>query len=191
MSRTSRLSPGSPLVGVLLAKIECSQRATTKRSTGEVVHWSVGQVLHYNAVTRSLEPWFWYALVEEILVLTIDWLPSNRPVYSDSGLGSARVEPSNLEEHRRHFDFQAPSCLCALLEGTEYTESRIRVVFEGERSGLYVAECAEGRCGYSGEPLSIEMRDKTTYSPPQFLSMISIWCSGFASGNIQVKVSRL
>ncbi|KAH6872020.1 hypothetical protein BKA70DRAFT_1450456 [Coprinopsis sp. MPI-PUGE-AT-0042] len=63
-------------------------------------------------------------------------------------LGTSRVEPSGLEEYRRHHEFQAPSCLCALIDGDPYTETRIKMVERGERRGTYAAECVENRCGY-------------------------------------------
>ncbi|KAH6869034.1 hypothetical protein BKA70DRAFT_1452232 [Coprinopsis sp. MPI-PUGE-AT-0042] len=61
---------------------------------------------------------------------------------------TSRVEPSGLEDYRRDHEFQAPTCLCALIDGVPYTETRIGLVERGEHRGAYAAECAAKRCGY-------------------------------------------
>ncbi|KAH6905397.1 hypothetical protein BKA70DRAFT_1225772 [Coprinopsis sp. MPI-PUGE-AT-0042] len=90
------------------------------------------QVLHYNASTKRLEPWLW-------------------PVYDGEGNPKQQtscLEPSGLEDYRRYHEFQAPTCLCALIDGVPYTETCIGLVERGEHRGAYAAECAEKRCGY-------------------------------------------
>jgi hypothetical protein len=80
-----------------------------------------------------------------------------RPVDGETG---ERITPSELESHRRTHDFRAPCCLCALEQGSDYTESRIGLVnipLKGRGAflnGEYVAECAMGRCGYFGTLVS-------------------------------------
>ncbi|TEB34013.1 hypothetical protein FA13DRAFT_1789204 [Coprinellus micaceus] len=68
-----------------------------------------------------------------------------------------RIPPCDLESFRRTNRFRAPSCLCAFIEGTVYTESRIGIVetvtddtFRNQSvlNGEYVATCAKQRCGY-------------------------------------------
>lgn len=68
---------------------------------------------------------------------------------------NGRVAPGDLEDYRRCHDFMAPCCLCAFVDEVEYTETVIGIVAAGDKSdlhsGLYVARCANERCGYSGE----------------------------------------
>ncbi|TEB28678.1 hypothetical protein FA13DRAFT_1711687 [Coprinellus micaceus] len=91
--------------------------------------------LHYNYITQSLSEWSWPYDTE----------------------GERRVPPSELESFRRTHRLRAPSCLCALLEGTKYTEARFAIVEtvngDSDRNqcvlnGEYVATCAKKRCGY-------------------------------------------
>jgi hypothetical protein len=68
------------------------------------------------------------------------------------------VKPCNLLEYREQHHFRAPQCLCPLLQklgdGEELiTETAILEKISGTRCNRiieYVAECASGRCGYSG-----------------------------------------
>ncbi|KAJ3526684.1 hypothetical protein NMY22_g10069 [Coprinellus aureogranulatus] len=91
--------------------------------------------LHYCATTQSLAEWAW---------------PCNLAT-------ERRYPPSELEGLRRTHRFRAPSCLCALLEQSNYTEARIGIVetatsdaFRNQSllHGEYVATCARQRCGY-------------------------------------------
>ncbi|KAJ3540108.1 hypothetical protein NMY22_g4446 [Coprinellus aureogranulatus] len=68
-----------------------------------------------------------------------------------------RVTPSDLESLRRTHEFQAPCCLCAFIDGEDYTESQIGIVEvltkDEDRNkpilnGEIVAQCARQRCGY-------------------------------------------
>jgi hypothetical protein len=69
-----------------------------------------------------------------------------------------RVKPCDLLEYREEHHFRAPQCLCPLLQklgdGEEpITETVILEKISGTRHSRiveYVAECASGRCGYSG-----------------------------------------
>jgi hypothetical protein len=80
----------------------------------------------------------------------------DRPVIDED----KRVKPCNLLEYREQHHFQAPQCLCPLLQklgdGEELiteTETAILEKVSGTGSNPiieYVAECASGRCGYSG-----------------------------------------
>ena len=65
-----------------------------------------------------------------------------------------------LEDYQKSHEFRAPCCLCASLDGAEYTESAIGIVEEahpgsGENgsfmNGQYVALCSARRCGYIRE----------------------------------------
>lgn len=96
---------------------------------------------------------------------------SNRPIYGEEpdrpkklGPPYTRVEPSGLEEYRRHHELRAPSCLCAFADNVEYTESRIGIVQGGKQGGVYVAECERSRCGYRGERLNLQTNNPNTYS---------------------------
>ena len=77
-----------------------------------------------------------------------------RPCDPDS---KNRVPPSELEAFRRTHKLIGPSCLCAFLDGSDYTETRIGVVetasgYHGRDRfnvhGEYIAICAKQRCGY-------------------------------------------
>ena len=69
-----------------------------------------------------------------------------------------RVKPCNLLEYHGQHHFRAPQCLCPLLQklgnGEELNnETAIVEKISGtgnNRITEYVAECASGRCGYSG-----------------------------------------
>ncbi|TEB22935.1 hypothetical protein FA13DRAFT_1798511 [Coprinellus micaceus] len=91
--------------------------------------------LQFCYVTQGLSEWPW-------------------PCHPDT---ERRIPPGDLESFRRTHRFRAPSCLCALLDGAVYTESRIGIVetvtsdtFRNQSvlNGEYVATCAEQRCGY-------------------------------------------
>jgi hypothetical protein len=109
--------------------------------------------LHYDERTRSLieYPWWVCSFSGSFTVLT--YLVSfARPINPDT---KQRVPPSELEAFRRTNRFRGPSCLCAFLDGGDYTEARIGIVESIERSGErsqlhgeYVAVCAKQRCGY-------------------------------------------
>ncbi|KAF6760400.1 hypothetical protein DFP72DRAFT_843308 [Ephemerocybe angulata] len=71
-------------------------------------------ILHYDFGTRSLAHWPWYLFLHSL------W-----PGDSETG---RRLRPDELENHRRTHEFHAPCCLCAFLDGEEYTESVIGVV---------------------------------------------------------------
>ena len=64
-----------------------------------------------------------------------------------------RVKPCNLLEYREQHHFRAPQCLCPLLQKLgDGEEPIIETAITEKISGTvkYVAECASGRCGYSG-----------------------------------------
>ncbi|KAH6894952.1 hypothetical protein BKA70DRAFT_790574 [Coprinopsis sp. MPI-PUGE-AT-0042] len=114
-----------------LGRILAAQSTKRKRSFGR-------QVLHYDSRAKSLAIWFWpvYDKTDKI-------------VQDDSRLENARVQPSDLDEYCRHHYLKAPSCLCALMDGVTYTESNIHLAGpESVKTGMYVAECAQNRCGY-------------------------------------------
>ena len=72
---------------------------------------------------------------------------------------SVRVSPDQWCDYRENHDFLNPSCLCALLqpqgEGrvVRYTEAAIYLRLYGRYKGEWVAECANGCCGYLGRSL--------------------------------------
>ncbi|KAH6903038.1 hypothetical protein BKA70DRAFT_1228191 [Coprinopsis sp. MPI-PUGE-AT-0042] len=127
MPRTTQISPRCALVRAFLDKVELAHRAVTSGSPR--------QILHYDSTTKSLVPWYWPVYNEEMV----------QP--EKLGLRNTRVEPSGLEEYRRYHEFRAPSCLCAFVNGVEYTESRIGVVSGGKQGGAYAAECEERHVG--------------------------------------------
>ena len=71
-----------------------------------------------------------------------------------------RVKPCNLLEYREQHHFRAPQCLCPLLQKLGDGEELIieTAITEKIVSGTrkYVAECARGRCGYSGVFLTFQ-----------------------------------
>jgi hypothetical protein len=76
----------------------------------------------------------------------------DRPVIDEE---DKRVKPCNLLEYREQHHFRAPQCLCPLLQKLGDGEELIieTAIFEkisGTGITEYVAECASGRCGYSG-----------------------------------------
>ncbi|KAF6740855.1 hypothetical protein DFP72DRAFT_864736 [Ephemerocybe angulata] len=95
-------------------------------------------IYHWSSIRRKLEEWCW-------------------PCDDESG---ARIPPHGLQDHRRTHSFRAPCCLCAYLDGEEYTEAAISIVEtipmpddDPDRNrttmnGEYVATCATDRCGY-------------------------------------------
>ncbi|KAH6867823.1 hypothetical protein BKA70DRAFT_1242914 [Coprinopsis sp. MPI-PUGE-AT-0042] len=154
MPRASQIPPRCALVRPFLEKLNFSHRA--------VAIGGSRQVLHYHSPTRSLVPWFWPIYGGEIDQLC------------KLELQNARVEPSSLEEYRRYYEFKAPSCLCALIDGVDYTESRIGVVYGGERGGTYAAECAQRRCGYRVLGLRIKKYSRrSTYSDEDPMALAS------------------
>jgi hypothetical protein len=68
------------------------------------------------------------------------------------------VKPRNLLKYREQHHFRAPQCLCPLLQKLGDREERIieaaileKISSTGHNRIIeYVAECATGRCGYSG-----------------------------------------
>jgi hypothetical protein len=78
----------------------------------------------------------------------------DRPVIDEG----KRVKPCNLLEYREQHHFRAPQCLCPLLQKLgDGEEPIIETAILGKTSGTgsnhiieHVAECASGRCGYSG-----------------------------------------
>ncbi|KAJ3505634.1 hypothetical protein NMY22_g17511 [Coprinellus aureogranulatus] len=105
--------------------------------------------LHYNAETGELVEYVWPG--EPNPEAKNPWDPTLK-----------RVAPSDLEGHRRTHHFRGPCCLCALLDGEEYTESQISIVEvlskDEDRNrhcvinGEFVAQCARQRCGYLRKP---------------------------------------
>ncbi|KAF8333377.1 hypothetical protein F5887DRAFT_1080196 [Amanita rubescens] len=71
------------------------------------------------------------------------------PLKPDGG----RVPPNELRQYRETHEYLGPGCLCPLLEprrkNTAYKEAAICLSIDGRYKGEYVAECAQGRCGYS------------------------------------------
>ncbi|KAH6883753.1 hypothetical protein BKA70DRAFT_1238182 [Coprinopsis sp. MPI-PUGE-AT-0042] len=112
MPHTLQISQRDVTIHRFLRKIGSAHQAVARRGVTR-------QVLHYNTSTKGLEPWLW-------------------PVYNGEGnpaLATSRVELSGLEEYWRYHEFQAPLCLCAHIDGTPYTKSRIKLVESGERGG--------------------------------------------------------
>jgi hypothetical protein len=68
-----------------------------------------------------------------------------------------RVSPDKWRDYRENHEFLNPSCLCALFQPKSevlyYTEAAIYLPLNGLYRGEWVAECAEGRCGYLGKSL--------------------------------------
>lgn len=114
-------------------------------------------MLHWDFKTGALVEYAWYAARSYEFFMCPDGPNSNRPC---DALTEARFTPSDLEKIRRTHHFKAPSCLCAFLDGTAYTEARIGVVEtltqdrirnQSILHGEYVAICARRRCGYFRE----------------------------------------
>lgn len=68
-----------------------------------------------------------------------------------------RITPDALDEYRYTHAFKGPSCLCAYLDASSFTEAKIGLVQTlglGENPaaclGQYAAVCAKQRCGYFG-----------------------------------------
>ena len=72
--------------------------------------------------------------------------------------GTVRVTPDALRVYRENHQFLGPCCLCPLLQPLSqephYTEAAIYLPLRGRYKGEWVAECAEGRCGYLGRSSS-------------------------------------
>jgi hypothetical protein len=91
----------------------------------------------------------------------------DRPVNDAEG---ERVKPCNLLEYREQHHFRAPQCLCPLLqkpgsgEGLIIETAILVKISRTHRNPTieYVAECASGRCGYSGEFLTFQAREPLT-----------------------------
>ncbi|KAH6911193.1 hypothetical protein BKA70DRAFT_1423942 [Coprinopsis sp. MPI-PUGE-AT-0042] len=71
----------------------------------------------------------------------------------DASLVNCRVYPGDLEDYRRANQIRNPCCLCAYIDNVPFTESHVQMATgQGAISlgteGRYVAECAQGRCGY-------------------------------------------
>ncbi|KAH6884639.1 hypothetical protein BKA70DRAFT_1237637 [Coprinopsis sp. MPI-PUGE-AT-0042] len=102
------------------------------------------QVLEFCALSKGLRIWHWPVYNRDDLA-----------VLRDPSLLNCRVAPSDLETYRRYHQLLNPCCFCAFLDGVPYTESHVGIALAEEtaqdgKQGLYVAECASGRCGYSG-----------------------------------------
>ncbi|KAH6905527.1 hypothetical protein BKA70DRAFT_1430776 [Coprinopsis sp. MPI-PUGE-AT-0042] len=101
------------------------------------------QVLEFCALSKGLRIWDWPVYDRDDLA-----------VLRDPSLLNCRVAPSDLETYRRYHQLLNPCCFCAFLDGVPYTESHVGIALAEEtaqdgKQGLYVAECASGRCGYS------------------------------------------
>ena len=108
-------------------------------------------VLHYDHPSRDLRTWFWCVLSSSPFACTliIDFL---RPV-TEKG---SRVPPSDLLDHRVHYNFCAPCCLCIPnADGCGFTETAIYVALSGPYAGEYVAGCASDTCGYLSKLLYV------------------------------------
>ncbi|KAH6871662.1 hypothetical protein BKA70DRAFT_1450975 [Coprinopsis sp. MPI-PUGE-AT-0042] len=72
------------------------------------------QVLHFDASYNDVLPWFWpvYDKDDEVVI-------------ANPQLLNARVTPDDFEKYRMCHFFLAPCCLCAYIDGVDYTESRI------------------------------------------------------------------
>ncbi|KAH6876482.1 hypothetical protein BKA70DRAFT_1448754 [Coprinopsis sp. MPI-PUGE-AT-0042] len=125
-------SPRYAIVRSCLGRILSSHTTSKRRKTfGR-------QVLHYDARSECLAIWFWPVYDSQ-----------DRAVQEDASLENARVAPSDLDEYRRVHKLKAPCCLCALMDDVSYTESFIGLAdAKSSRTGTYIAECAENRCGY-------------------------------------------
>ncbi|KAH6883626.1 hypothetical protein BKA70DRAFT_1238327 [Coprinopsis sp. MPI-PUGE-AT-0042] len=116
----------------------CLGRILTSHTTNKKQRTFGRQVLQYDYRSESLSIWFWPVYDSQ-----------DEAVQRDPSLENARVPPSDLEEYRRKHTLKAPCCLCALMDDVPYTESRIGLAgTESSRTGTYIAECAQNRCGY-------------------------------------------
>ncbi|KAH6880566.1 hypothetical protein BKA70DRAFT_1238729 [Coprinopsis sp. MPI-PUGE-AT-0042] len=128
LSTSSRDAIVRSCLGRILASHTTSKR---RRTFGR-------QVLHFDFRSESLTIWFWPVYDN-----------TDEAVRKDPALENARVPPSDLEGYRRKHELKAPCCLCALMDDLPYTESRIGLAgTESSRTGAYIAECAQNRCGY-------------------------------------------
>ncbi|RXW13706.1 hypothetical protein EST38_g12148 [Candolleomyces aberdarensis] len=117
-----------------------------------------------------------------------------------------RLFPSEFEGYRRTHEFEGPSCVCAFLDGKDYTECRIGIVetLNGDRDrnlstlhGEYVAICAEQRCGYLlclerfyavGHLKLQKCRKRAQPLPPQELTSISSLGRSLSEGSSMFQV---
>lgn len=102
----------------------------------------------------------------------------HRPVH-----GTERVTPDAWHIYRKNHQFLGPCCLCPLLQPLSqeprYTEAAIYLPLRGRYKGEWVAECAEGRCGYLGRSSS-SPKPNCSYTP---------LLSPFREGVCQVRAS--
>lgn len=68
----------------------------------------------------------------------------------------ARIEPSELENHRTSNQMLGPCCLCPMTDGAllDFIEAAIYREHSGMYVGEWVARCSRMRCGYMGKPLA-------------------------------------
>ncbi|TEB31574.1 hypothetical protein FA13DRAFT_1709534 [Coprinellus micaceus] len=74
--------------------------------------------LHFDSKTDTLVPYIWYSNP------TLQNVYGRLPVNPATG---ERLSPDEIESHRRTHELRGPCCLCAHLEGGDYTEARIGI----------------------------------------------------------------
>jgi hypothetical protein len=107
---------------------------------------NVDSVLQYSRSKKDLDIWMW-SVWYGLQCLLINWW--FRPVNDNE----QRIQPSDLEDHRRSHQFLGPCCICPATDEhqPEFVEATIRVMRTGHFAGKYVASCASDACGYLGE----------------------------------------
>jgi len=87
----------------------------------------------------------------------------HRPVH-----GTEHVTQDAWHIYHKNHQFLGPCCLCPLLQPlsqeSRYTEAAIYLPLRGCYKGEWVAECAEGRCGYLGRSSS-SPKPNCSYTP--------------------------
>jgi hypothetical protein len=110
-------------------------------------------ILSFDPSNFELVPFYWYVWLHHGLSCNRFTIKC-RPVDEDK---LERVKPSKLLEYREQHHFRGPLCLCPLLRtlDEEPTSRSIEAAILLKRSGTYVgeyvAECANGHCGYLGQ----------------------------------------
>jgi hypothetical protein len=113
------------------------------------VRTSKNKVLQYDHDIDALSVWKWYVLFLASRLQHLHIHCIERPVTARG----ERVTPSDLRDHRLSHKFLGPCCMCPLLTegGSTFKEAAIFAMPSGCFVGEYVAECADGKCGYFGK----------------------------------------
>ncbi|KAF8221163.1 hypothetical protein L208DRAFT_1535147 [Tricholoma matsutake] len=130
---------------------------------------------HPQLLTVTTAPMYWQILLNKVYNLTnVIWSlePATLKLTKWHWPIHARkhVAPGTLHEHCKHYQFLGPSCLCPLLqqvsEDLVFTEVAIYMPVFGRYAREYIAECANGRCGYIGQSPSVLKNAVSVYSGP-------------------------